>query len=456
MLGWVMATPWLVYLRVSTSKLSWLWFMLALQLGIGLQVAKIVTEPVPLIMAPMFSAPLAFGAGLTFLAFEALRRRLGDGWGLILFPAMMVVLEWAIWRFTEMGVWGSSVGTQLDDLRLLQIGSLFGLSGIAFLLGLVSALVAVLLTAEQPRRWTGAAIATGLLVLAAYGYGALRLDRVLPGPTATVAGVVSDVDLMSLRDKDALARETDALFERSQIAAARGAQLIVWNEGATYVAAEDEPNFLARAEALARAHSVDIVAAYATKRDGRVENKFAWITPKGLAESYLKHHPVPGEGSVRGRDPLQLHERSYARAGGAICYDFDFPALGRGYARLGAGLIALPSSDWRGIDPYHGLMARLRGIEGGYAVLRPVRGATSAVFDAFGRPRASLSHFEANDRILMAVVPTQRVPTLYAAIGDVLAWACLALILIGAGFGAMRRRSGEGARPTGGQTNSIR
>lgn len=67
--------------------------------------------------------------------------------------------------------------------------------------------------------------------------------------------------------------------------------------------------------------------------------------------TYQKHHPVPGEPSIRGTEPLRVLARPYGRVGGAICYDYDFPALAREHARLGADLVVVPSSDWRGIDP---------------------------------------------------------------------------------------------------------
>jgi apolipoprotein N-acyltransferase len=101
----------------------------------------------------------------------------------------------------------------------------------------------------------------------------------------------------------------------------------------------------------------------------------------------------------------------------------------------------VPASDWRGIDPYHTQMARIRAIEGGFSVVRPVRWATSGAFDAYGRQRAAMSHFEENERVMLATVPTTPAPTLYASIGDSAAMLYL-LILIGALAAGFRRRRG--------------
>jgi apolipoprotein N-acyltransferase len=55
---------------------------------------------------------------------------------------------------------------------------------------------------------------------------------------------------------------------------------------------------------------------------------------------------------------------------GALCYDYDFPALAAQHGSLGVDLVALPSSDWRGIDPIHTQMAAVRAIEQGVSIVR--------------------------------------------------------------------------------------
>ena len=79
-----------------------------------------------------------------------------------------------------------------------------------------------------------------------------------------------------------------------------------------------------------------------------------WIRPDGeIDHVYLKHEPVPGEPAVRGMEPMTVVETPLGRASGAICYDYDFPYLAARHARLNVDIMALPSSDWRGIDPIH-------------------------------------------------------------------------------------------------------
>jgi apolipoprotein N-acyltransferase len=78
-----------------------------------------------------------------------------------------------------------------------------------------------------------------------------------------------------------------------------------------------------------------------------------------------------------GHGPLAAVDASFGRASGAICY--DYPKMALEHARLGVDVIALPSSDWRGIDPLHAQMAVLGAIAGGFSVVRSTRFGLSAI-----------------------------------------------------------------------------
>jgi apolipoprotein N-acyltransferase len=429
-LGWVAAVPWLVYLRQRAGWRDRALLLVALQVGYFLALLKLVTDPLTVSFAFMFSIPVALSAFVLYEVFESMRRRLGDGWGIVLFPALSVLNEWVGSYASPMGSWGSMAYTQIDNLPFLQLASVFGLTGISALLAASSALAAVLMANDKRRRFAPAVVAVAVLSVAAHGYGAVRIAGNIPGKLVTVAGVVSEA--LDFRTDNA--PEQDALFAASLAAVERGAELVVWNEAATIVSGGAEAAFLERGQQFAREHGVDLVMAFAVKQEDSklFANQYIWLTPQGALETFLKHHPVPGEPAIAGDAPLVVHDRPYGRAAGAICYDYDFPAMGRTHARLGAGLVVVPSSDWKGIDPYHTQMASVRGIEGGFSVVRPVRAAMSGAFDAFGRPRTTMDYYE-GDRMFIARVPTLRIETIYSRIGDVVPFlALLSLVLAGA------------------------
>ena len=192
-----------------------------------------------------------------------------------------------------------------------------------------------------------------------------------------------------------------------------------------------EPAFIHRLAEAAQAGGVDLVAAYVVPtslQPLRYENKYQWFGPDGRAvQQYLKHYPVPGEPAIAGTSLPEAVSARFGLAAGAICYDYDYPSVGLAHARLGAGLIALPSSDWRGIDPIHTQMAAVRAIEGGFAILRSTRMGLSAGIDAHGRLRAWLSSNESPERLLLVTLPVQHLVTPFSRLGN---WVVLPFALL--------------------------
>lgn len=441
-LAWVSGAPFLLVARRARSAKAWAQLGAVLVGALSLQVLKIITPPIPWPMAFMFSVPAALGLMVVLGATEALRRRLGEHHGVLAFAALTALLDLGGAAFTEMGAWTATANTQNDALVLLQAASVLGVWGVGFLMAWVMAFVAAAVGAPADVRLGRHGLALGVVLVATLGWGVLRLDGT-QARAVTVGAVTTQVGLTpeGLPSAEVLAQNTDALFARTAQAAERGARLVAWPEAATLVWPAGEQPLVERAQAFARARGVDLALAYAVvlkEAPLLLDNKVAFITSEGeVATSYRKHHPVPGEPSLKGTEPLQLVERPYGKVGLAICYDYDFPALAREHARLGAELVVVPASDWRGIDPVHTLMARVRAIEGGFSVLRAVRWSTSAGFDAYGRVRGWLPGQEA-EQVLVTALPLERVGTGYARWGDWPALASLAY-LAWAGVAARRR-----------------
>ena len=422
-LAWVMYVPLLILIRHIDGVKGWFSVLVLLQIAVFLQIVKMITEPLPIVMALLFSVPMAVGVWVLFWLFEKARRKFGDLQGVFIFASLMSVSEWLSFYTSDFGSWGSATYTQLDDLAFLQMTALLGITFASFFIYLSSAFIAALLTSPARRRLIKPAIATWLVFVLMYAYGVVRLDHPAPGRHINVAAIASDMQItpQGIPDKAYLREGTEKLLESTQTAIDRGARLIAWNEGATIIFKEDEADFIQRLRNVSLKHDVDLMIAYIVPIDGILsfENKYLLITKGEIHETYFKYHPVPGEGAVKGEKVSTVANLGYARIGGAICYDFDFPNVGLALSQQGVDIAVVPSSDWRGIDPYHAKMAAVRAIEGGYALLRPVRGATSIATDAYGRVRASMSYFEKNDRIMLASLPAKQVPTLYSKVGDI-------------------------------------
>ncbi|NLY93501.1 MAG: hypothetical protein GXY23_05685 [Myxococcales bacterium] len=430
--GWIAPVPFLLYARRVQGRGWWALFA-AVTAGSLAQTVKVVTDPIsPLVILP-FGLTAALGTFVAIGVWRVIFRRRGEVAALYAFPAATALKEWALLEHTELGMWGTYAAGQVDSLELLQLASLAGVPGIGFLMAWVGSAIALVLGAPGAMRYRAHVAAAAVALLAANLWGGVRVHTVSRGPTVAVGAVTTSLGLTAsgLPSAAELAENEDALFRRTELAAERGARVVVWNEAATLVPPAEEARLVDRGREHARRLGVDLVLAYGTIESESpllLGNRYAWISSEGeVLETYEKHHPVPGEPSIRGDAPLRALDRPWGRSAGAICYDYDFPAMAREHARLGVGLVAVPASDWLGIDPYHTQFTRIRAIEGGFSVVRPVRDATSAAYDPYGRLRGAMSAWEDGEHVMVAAVPVERVETVYAGVGD---WPLVVLCVV--------------------------
>jgi apolipoprotein N-acyltransferase len=148
--------------------------------------------------------------------------------------------------------------------------------------------------------------------------------------------------------------------------------------------------------------------------------------------TYLKSRLVPGVESrvcIAGNGRLPICHSQYGRIAAAICYDMDFPQLIQQAGQEEADLLLVPANDWQVIKHLHLQMAIFRAIENGVSMIRATKSGLSGAVDAFGRTLAVTDHFSPGAQTMIAQVPLKRVRTLYARVGDLFAWLCVASLL---------------------------
>lgn len=117
--------------------------------------------------------------------------------------------------------------------------------------------------------------------------------------------------------------------------------------------------------ALARQHGVYIVAPSGPFRtEGQLVNRAFLLSPSGDMAHQDKQMMTPWEvdpWQVRGHGPLTVLDTSLGRIGVLICYDCEFPLLGRQLVEAGVDVILIPSAT-ETVAGYHrvriGAMAR--------------------------------------------------------------------------------------------------
>lgn len=436
-LGWVAFAPFLVALHQDGSLKRHLGVLLILIVTYVLTISKIVTEEIPWVIALTFGVPMGVANFALLAAAGAAHRRLGARWGIYSFAAMASAVVWIRYTFTPASSWGALAHTQIDNLRLVQMAALTGIGGITFLVALGSSLTAAAVSGgwrSIGKDLLGFGVVLGAILL----YGEIRLSSPAPGPEIRVGGILSPVPFheyhAAVNDFGSLRQYEGELFARTERAADLGAKVLVWNEMSTLVSPEGEASLVDRGQALARRRGVLLLMAYGVRtetRPFRWVNKYRIYLPDGtMADEYLKRHPVPGDLDVAGQAHARVVPFGGVNLSGAICYDCGFPHIARDNANDGAGLVLVPASDWRGIDPLHGKMAVMNAVASGVSLMRPVRAATSMATDQFGRVIGSMPAGAPGEGILVASIPGGRIRTLYAKAGEVVPLASLAFVLV--------------------------
>ena len=372
----------------------------------------------------------------------------------LVFPVTFVAIEFLRSRVLPNATWGSIAYTQYGALSLMQIAAFAGIWGITFLMTWsVSTVDLAWRYGFASRTARAPLLASGCVFAAAIVGGTLRVgtasterptlrvaalnrptDLFIPGEmTRITEGRVAPADRPSIDAK--LAKLHDWFLEGSRREARAGARLVVWPEQNLLVFSENEAPFLTRAQQVAADEHIYLAMGMGTIHLGEsrpFENKLVLIDPTGeMVISYLKNHPVPGwEASImrRGDGRLPVAATPDGRMAAAICYDGAFPEFIRHAADGAADLLILPVNDWKSVRMAHFQMHAFRAIETGIPIVRAAASGISGAFDSWGRVLGFTDFFADGDRSLTVQLPVGGVRTIYARIGDALAWLCVATL----------------------------
>jgi apolipoprotein N-acyltransferase len=398
--------------------------------------------------------PAAFLVAL--YADRALVRRLPRGVSTLVYPAVSLTIEYLIAR-TPLGSGMAASATQFGFPAVSQLASVTGIWGIGFLAGWLATVINNLWEQRFDLRKSGkmAAVAASVMVLV-LAFGSTRMAATRSAaPTVRVGSITVNhqrdywdwIDKGTPRELVAgyapeLASLEDALFQQSERAVAAGAKVIFWSEGNGVVAEDGEQAFMTRSAAFARQHGVYFAPAVVVLRYGQTisDNKILMFSPEGaLAYTYVKTmswYPTGSDGV------LKVVDTPFGRIGSAICFDMDFPAFIHRLATLRADIVLVPAFDREKIRPYHTEVGLLRGVENGFAVIRQTNQGTSMAIDGAGHLLARQEFFETPDRLMLSDVPTRRVPTIYAALGEWFAYVGILLAAALVAWGIARGKRG--------------
>jgi len=341
---------------------------------------------------------------------------------LFAFPACWATVEFLSELAAPTGTNGSWAYSQMSAPVLIQSASLLGMYTVTFLICLFANTVAMAL---RLRRKVSVAIGVGATICVAnvvFGYVRLAEPR---GAAIRVAGIVDETAVASSWQSHTVPEDvkvTEIYAGEIREAAMEGAKFAVTPEGGMASIPEDQDAIVAPLVAVSRQTGVRIIAGF---HSDKPPADFALsITPDGGIQRYDKRHTVPGleDRFTPGRASGWLGEGRATQ----ICFDMDFPWTVRPEAAKGVVLMGVPSGDF-GLDRWvHARLAVMRGVENGFALVRPAHDGMVLASDAQGRLVASKTDAPAGLTMIVADLPLGPGPTLYTHIGNAFAWLCLA------------------------------
>lgn len=341
------------------------------------------------------------------------------------------------------GTWGFVAYTLHSQPWLLQPASIFGIFGVSALIILVNYALGLNVLRLLDQRWQAEAglprlslqlarrwlVITGVTVIIWVGLS-IALLWGPTGNTVRVAAIQPDASpiISANQGRDEVVAQLHArMVEQTREAAAQGARIISWPEGALqYDPQVQDPLGLV---ALARETGAYLVIGYVVDVTEDVfRNEATVISPAGeFLGVFGKDHPVVfgGETSpTRGTYPV--YQTPMGTLATIICYDLDFTDTARKVTRQGAQIIAVPSNDWSGIAYKHYTHVVFRAVENRVAMIKSDGGYDSAVVDPYGRVLALATFPEGGEATLVADVPVGSGKSIASQWGDWFGWLCLA------------------------------
>ena len=354
---------------------------------------------------------------------------------LFAFPACATAVEFLMQLRSPNGTYGSLAYSAMSAPVLIQSASLLGMYAVTFLICLFANTLAM---AIRVTRDTAAAIGVGLLICAAnLVFGIVRLAQPQPA-TLRVAAIVDETALADSWRAHSVAADlevTRTYAREIRLAAREGARFVVTPEGGMASIPAAQGVIVAPLVAASTATGVQVVAGFHS--DTPPADFALAISPDGRVQRYDKRHPVPG---LEDRF-APGHASGWLGDGRAmeICKDMDFLDTVRPHGAEGVHLMAVPAGDM-GIDGWqHGIMSVMRGVENGFAVVRPAHDGLVFASDAQGRLVALKKDAPTGLTMIVADLPLGTGPTLYTRIGDVFPWICLVFSLAVAAGAALGR-----------------
>jgi apolipoprotein N-acyltransferase len=414
----------------------------------------VLHAPVTAWLIPLSIASLFFAVGV--LLFRGLLHRGAVFSAVIALPAFWTVCEYLGSFVPANGTAGSLSYTQERFLPILQIASLTGTGGITFLLLLFpSAVVSGFYLRRRRRPRAMLVVGSAIAVIAgAILFGVIRLAAPISQQSIKVG--LLDTDTVQFADEAPEMLELMKSYAtHAEELARQGAKIVVMPEKTGLLKDSDAESLDQILQSVANRTGATLVigAVHVVTPDSFNEARI--YTPQQPVATYHKQHMLPPfESDLTPGTSLVLLSGQTVPMGIAICKDMDFihPALD--YGRAGIDLLLDPAWDFNIDRTWHGHIAIMRGVEGGYAIAHAAKDGYLTVTDDRGRILGEVRTGRGTFASLLVDVPLRHDQTVFDRYGTWFPW--MAGLLLLAAVVRLLTAAGEASRGGVGRSGRMR
>lgn len=417
----------------------------------------------PLWVFLIFNIMITLLGSLPFLADRVLAPRIQGFAATLIYPLAVTTQFYLYNLISPMGSFGTTGYEQYNNLALIQIVSVTGLWGLTLLVSWFGPVVnwAWERSFNWSQIWRGLAVWAGVMAVVLI-FGGLRL-AFAPSQAGTVRvhsfspereqlSEIPDMETDLEGYRRATQARNDVLIAGTIREARRGAQIVLWPEGAGGGIDEDAAALIARGQELAKQEGIYLAMGLQIRfpnQERPWENKLVVIAPSG--EIIINHdkfgatflYSMMGYGeALQGEFALQTAETPYGTLTGVVCWDADFPMTMKQSGEQKADILLVSTGDPGGpTSTLHAQQHIFRAIENGVSLVRhEYDDGFSVAADPYGRILAMVDVSTAAERVMVVQVPTRGVFTLYPIIGDLFGWLAVAGFVFIAGWANLHRR----------------
>jgi len=402
--------------------------------------------PITAWLIPFSIASLLFAAAV--LLFRALLHRGAVFTAVIALPAFWSVAEYLASFVPANGTAGSLAYTQERFLPILQVASLTGPWGITFLLLLFPTAVATTLYLRR-RSLPHATLVIGsslTILVVAILFGTVRLAAPTSPQTIKVGLLDTDTVIFANQPLE-MQHLVNSYAEQAESLARRGATIVVMPEKTGLLLSSNTQSIDPILQSVADHTGATLILGVLHLVPPASFNEARIYTPQHPIATYNKQHMLPPfESDLKPGTALTLLSQTTAPIGVAICKDMDFihPALD--YGRAGIDLLLDPAWDFNIDRAWHGHIAIMRGVEGGYAIAHAAKSGFLTVTDDRGRILGETRTNTAPFTSLLVDVPLRHDRTVFDRFGT---WfpKLAALLLLAAALRLVIAPRAPAARP---------